>query len=144
MRAPTGRRFRAAAALAGLLLAAGSALACPCRPLALSTRIVGADLIMVGRVSEVEPPPRITVQPVEILKGRVPRSDAVTISPIGSDCDFFLPPVEPKVGEEFLLYLRKAKGVKDQFIASRCMQSGPMPEKADELAAVRKRLRAKK
>jgi hypothetical protein len=143
MRALTAKRF-GAAALASLLLASGSALACPCRPLALSTRIVGADLILVGRVSEAEPLQPIMVQPVEILKGRVARSAAVAISPIGLDCDFFAPPLEAKVGEEFLLYLRKAKGVKDQFVASRCMQSGPMPEKADELAAVRKRLRAKK
>ena len=143
MRALTAKRFTAAA-LAFLALASGGALACQCKPLPLSIRIVGADVIIVGRVSEVEPLQRVTVQPVEILKGRVSRTDAVSISPIGSDCDFFLPPVEAKVGEEFLLYLRKAKGVKGQFIASTCMQSGPMPEKADELAAVRKRLKAKK
>ena len=143
MPALTAKRF-AAAALAFLALASGGALACQCKPLPLSIRIVGADVILVGRVSEVEPLQRVTVQPVEILKGRVSRSDALSISPIGSDCDFFLPPVEAKVGEEFLLYLRKAKGLKGQFIASTCMQSGPMPEKADELAAVRKRLKAKK
>jgi hypothetical protein len=133
-----------AAALASLALASGGALACQCKPLPLSIRIVGADVILVGRVSEVEALQRVTVQPVEILKGPVSRSAALSISPIGSDCDFFLPPVEAKVGEEFLLYLRKAKGLKGQFIASTCMQSGPMPEKADELAAVRKRLKAKK
>jgi len=143
MPALTAKRF-GAAALASLALASGGALACQCKPLPLSTRIVGADVILVGRVSEVEPLQRVTVQPVEILKGRVSRSDSLSISPIGSDCDFFLPPVEAKVGEEFLLYLRKAKGLKGQFIASTCMQSGPMPEKADELAAVRKRLKAKK
>jgi hypothetical protein len=143
MPALTVKRF-GAAALASLALASGGALACQCKPLPLSIRIVGADVILVGRVSEVEPLQRVTVQPVEILKGRVSRSDTVSISPIGSDCDFFLPPVEAKVGEEFLLYLRKAKGLKGQFIASTCMQSGPMPEKADELATVRKRLKAKK
>ena len=143
MRALTAKRF-AAAALAFLALASGGALACQCKPLPLSIRIVGADLIMVGRVSEVEELQRVTVQPVEILKGRVARSESVSISPIGTDCDFFVPPVEAKVGEEFLLYLRKAKGMKGQFIASTCLQSGPMPEKADELAAVRKRLKAKK
>jgi hypothetical protein len=143
MPALTAKRF-GAAALSFLALASGGALACQCKPLPLSIRIVGADVILVGRVSEVEPLQRVTVQPVEILKGRVSRSDALSISPIGSDCDFFLPPVEAKVGEEFLLYLRKAKGLKGQFIASTCMQSGPMPEKADELAAVRKRLKAKK
>jgi hypothetical protein len=143
MHASTAKRF-GAAALASLALASGGALACQCKPLPLSIRIVGADVILVGRVSEIEPLQRVTVQPVEILKGRVSRSEAVSIFPIGSDCDFFLPPVEAKVGEEFLLYLRKAKGAKGQFIASTCMQSGPMPEKADELAAVRKRLKAKK
>jgi hypothetical protein len=143
MPALTAKGF-AAAALALLALASGGALACQCKPLPLSIRIVGADLIMVGRVSEVEPLQRVMVQPVEILKGRISRSETVSISPIGTDCDFFLPPVEAKVGEEFLLYLRKAKGMKGQFIASTCLQSGPMPEKADELAVVRKRLKAKK
>ena len=143
MRALTAKRF-GAAALASLALVSSGALACQCKPLPLSVRIVGADLILVGRVSEVEALQRVTVQPVEILKGRVSRSDALSISPIGSDCDFFLPPVEAKVGDEFLLYLRKAKGVKGQFFASTCLQSGPMPEKAEELIAVRKRLKAKK
>jgi hypothetical protein len=143
MRALTGKGF-GAAALALLALASGGALACQCKPLPLSTRIVGADLILVGRVSEIEPLPNVTVQPVEVLKGRISRSGTVAISPIGTDCDFFVAPLEAKVGDEFLLYLRKAKGVKDQFIASTCLQSGPMPEKAEELATVRKRLKLKK
>lgn len=145
MRALTGKRI-GAAALTGLLLASTGALACLCRPLPLATRIVGADVIMVGRVSEVEPLRLVTVQPMEVLKGSVSRSQAVTIPTGETDCDFFVVPVDAKVGEEFLLYLRKVKHskMKDQFAASRCLQSGPMPEKADELAAVRKRLRAKK
>jgi hypothetical protein len=143
MRALTGKRI-GAAALTGLLLASTGALACLCKPLPLATRIVGADVIMVGRVSEVEPLRLVTVQPMEVLKGRVSRSEAVKIPTGETDCDFFVVPVDAKVGEEFLLYLRKAKGRKDQFTASTCLQSGPMPEKADELAAVRKRLKAKK
>jgi hypothetical protein len=143
MRASIAKRF-GAAALASLALASGSALACQCKPLPLSIRIVGADVILVGRVSEVEPLQRVTVQPVEILKGRVSRSDELKIPAGETDCDFFVPPVDAKVGEEFLLYLRKTKGAKDRFTASTCLQSGPMPEKAEELAAVRKRLKAKK
>jgi len=68
MPALTVKRF-GAAALASLALASGGALACQCKPLPLSIRIVGADVIIVGRVSEVEPLQRVTVQPVEILKG---------------------------------------------------------------------------
>jgi hypothetical protein len=143
MRASTGRRS-AAAALAGLLLASSGALACQCRELSLPVRIVGADVILVGRVSEAVPLKMVTVQPLEVLKGRV--AGPVTIPTGETDCDFFVPPVEPKVGDEFLLYLRKVKNskVKDHFTASRCLASGPMPEKEEELKAVRKRLRPKK
>jgi hypothetical protein len=136
-------RTSAAAALAGLLFSAG-ALACQCRELSLSTRIVGADVIVLGRVSDIEPLKMVTVQPVEVVKGRV--SGPLTIPAGDTDCDFFVPPVEPKVGDEFLLYLRKVKDpkLKNQFTASRCLASGPMPEKADELKAVRKRVRSTK
>jgi hypothetical protein len=141
MRASTTRKS-VAAGLAGLLVSTG-ALACQCKELNLSTRIVGADVILVGRVSDVEPLKMVTVQPMEVVKGRVSGPLAIAA---GEDCDFFLPPVEPKVGDEFLLYLRKVKDpkLKDQFTASRCLASGPMPDKADELKAVRKRVRSGK
>jgi hypothetical protein len=130
-----------AAALA--LLMPGGAQACQCRELNLSTRIVGADVILVGRVSDVEPLKLVTVQPVEVVKGRV--SGPLAIPAGETDCDFFVPPVEAKVGDEFLLYLRKVKDPKsNQYTASRCLASGPMPEKAEELKAVRKRVRSSK
>jgi hypothetical protein len=147
MRASTAS-FSIVAALAALLVSTG-ALACQCRELNLSTRIVGADVILVGRVSDIEPLKMVTVQPVEVVKGRV--SGPLAIAAGDTDCDFFVPPVEPKVGDEFLLYLRKAKApalknpqLKNEYTASRCLASGPMPEKADELKAVRKRVRSGK
>ena len=154
MRASTAK-LSAAAALAGLLvslvalLVSSNAIACQCRELNLSTRIVGADVIVVGRVSDIEPLKLVTVQPVEVVKGRV--SGPLAIPAGETDCDFFVPPVEPKVGDEFLLYLRKVKDAKSNnpqlknlYTASRCLASGPMPEKAEELKAVRKRVRSGK
>lgn len=60
---------------------------------------------------------------------------ALTIRTGISDCDFFLPPVSPKVGDEYLLFLLQAKG---QFTASRCLASGRKGEKGMELRALRK------
>ena len=112
------------------------AVACQCAPLSLSARIDHADLVLVGKVSSLETLDHVTVQPVEVFKGS--RSKSLTIETGRSDCDFFLPPVKPRVGEEYLLYLRKLEG---RLNASRCLASGPVVEKATELHVLRARFR---
>ena len=112
------------------------AVGCQCAPLSLAARIDHADLVLVGIVSSFETLDHVTVQPVELFKGSPPKS--LTIETGRSDCDFFLPPAKPRVGEEYLLYLRQSDG---RFDASRCLASGPIVEKATELRALRARFK---
>jgi hypothetical protein len=100
----------------------------------LSRRIAAADLVLVATVSSFKSLDHVTVLPTEIFKGR--GSKALTIQTGLSDCDFFLPPVSPRVGEEYLLYLRQSEG---RLTASRCLASGRTGEKAMELRALRNR-----
>jgi hypothetical protein len=124
---------RLAAITVGMaLVVPTAAVACQCAPLSLSAGIDHADLVLVGRVTSLAVLDHVMVQPVEAFKGS--RSKSLTIAPGRSDCDFFLPPVEPRVGEEYLRYLRKLEG---RLNASRCLASGTVVEKATELRALR-------
>jgi len=68
-----------------------------------------------------------------VLKGQAGKSLAI---PTGqSDCDYFLPPNNPKVGEAFLLFLESSNG---RLVASRCTVSGRVAERTEELRALRK------
>lgn len=113
------------------------AVACQCASLSLAARFDYADLVLVGSVSSFEALDHVTVQPVEVFKGSPSKS--LTIETGRSDCDFFLPPVKATVGEEYLLYLRQSDG---RLNASRCLASGPVAEKANELRALRARFEA--
>ena len=117
-----------------MFLVASTAIGCQCVGLNLSRRIAEADLVLVATVSSFEPLDHVTVLPTEIFKGST--SKALTIQTGLSDRDFFLPPVSPKVGEEYLLYLRQSEG---RFTASRCLASGRTRGKAMELRALRNR-----
>ncbi len=127
----------AASALAALLFFAGEAIGCQCRAPSLSESIAHADVILVAKVSDFEPLRHVTVQPIEVIKG--PASKSLTIPTGLSDCDYFLPPISPKVGEEYLLFLGRSNG---RLVASRCLLSGRIAEKAAELDLLRKRFKS--
>jgi hypothetical protein len=102
----------------------------------LSRRIAIADLVLVAKVSSFKALDYVTVSPVEVFKGSA--SGTLTIQTGRSDCDFFLPPVSPKIGEEYLLYLLKSEG---RLTANRCFASGPAVEKAMEMRELRQRFK---
>jgi hypothetical protein len=131
---------RGIAAITGamMVLAASTAIACQCAVLSLSRGVAEADLVLVATVSSFKPLDHVTVLPKEIFKGSTPK--ALTIQTGLSDCDFFLPPVSPRVGEEYLLYLRQSEG---RLTASRCLASGRAEDKAVELRALRNRFMPK-
>ena len=132
-------RCSAAAAAAMLVFASNAAVACQCAPLNLATRISHADLVLVGRVVSFKPLQEVTLQPAEVFKGSV--SGTLTVEAGQSDCDFFLPPVSPKTGEEYLLYLRQTEGL---IIANRCLGSGAVSARKKELEALRQRFQGTK
>jgi hypothetical protein len=118
------------------LLVSSAVFACDCRTLSLSDRVDHADLVLVATVSSFKALDHVTVRPVEVFKGFP--SKTLTIQTGQSDCDFFLPPVNPTVGEAYLLYLQQSEG---RLTASRCLVSGPAVEKATELRTLRVRLK---
>jgi len=109
-----------------------AALACDCASLDVSRRFAIADLVLVAKVSSLKAFDYVTVSPVEVFKGSA--SGTLTIQTGRSDCDFFLPPLNPKLGEEYLLYLRQSEG---QLTANRCLAPGPTAEKAMEVYELR-------
>jgi len=127
-------RCIAAVAVAMTLLASSAAIACQCGVLDLSRRIAEADLVLVARVSSFKALDHVTVLPTEVFKGSPAK--VLTIQTGLSDCDFFLPPVRPNVGEEYLLFLRHSEG---RLTASRCLASGLAAEKGTDIRALRNR-----
>ncbi|MGH7808783.1 MAG: hypothetical protein ACREP5_00750 [Candidatus Binatia bacterium] len=118
------------------LFISSAVFACQCRTLSLSDRVDHADLVLVATVSSFKSLDHVAVQPVEVFKGFP--SKTLTIQTGQSDCDFFLPPVNPTVGEAYLLYLQQSER---RLTASRCLISGPAVDKATELRALRMRLK---
>jgi len=128
-------RHTAASTAAIMFLVASPSIACQCREPIFSRSIAEADLVLVAKVSSFKALDHVTVLPIEIFKGSAPK--VLTILTGVSDCDFFLPPVSPKIGEQYLLYLRQSKG---RLTADRCWASGRTGEKAMEIQALRNRL----
>jgi hypothetical protein len=124
------------AAIAGALMfaAASGAMACDCATLSLSRRVAESDLVLVARVSAYKQLDYVKLSPTEIFKGSAPKE--LTIQTGVSDCDFFLPPLNPRVGDKYLLYLRQSEG---KLSASRCLASGRTKERETDLRALRKK-----
>lgn len=120
-------------AVAALLLLPAGALACSCRPGTLSERVALAEIVLIAVVADAEPLRQVTLKPKEFFKGRAGKF--LKIRTGESDCDFFLPPVQPRVGDAYLLYVGRSK---DRFFASRCQNSGLVAERKAELAELRK------
>ena len=103
----------------------------------LSRRFAIADFVLVAKVSSFKALDYVTVLPVEVFKGS--KSGPLTIQIGRSDCDFFLPPVKPKLGEEYLLYISEFEG---QLTANRCLAPGPAAKKAMEVRELRQHFKS--
>jgi hypothetical protein len=123
--------------LLALVLVSSTAVACDCRTGSLTERVARAQIVFVAAVTDFEPLHHVTLRSKEVFKGRP--GPVLTIATGVSDCDFFLPPVNPRVGEEFLLYVGQLDG---RPYASICQNSGLIAERAAELAELRRRSRS--
>lgn len=107
--------------------------ACQCvKQLSLDKKSV-VDIVVVGEVMRFTPLKEVELRPIDIIKGQVPETIIVTTGE--SECDYFLPPIVPVVGERYLLYLSNTSG---KFSASRCLIPGPIDEKKQEIELIRK------
>ena len=116
-------------AVLAVLALATIADACDCRSMSWQERFGASDLVFVGRVVDVRPLAHVIVDVRETFKGAPP--GRLQIPAVESDCDYFLPPVVVTRGSEFLIYATAGDG---RVSASRCLGSGPVPQRGDELA----------
>lgn len=108
-------------------------LACDCRNGSLSERIESSQIVFVAVVTEFKPLDHVTLRSKEVFKGR---PDASMTIPAGmSDCDYFLPPISPRIGEAFLLFVGQ---LDRRLFVSRCQNSGPVLERMADLAELRR------
>ena len=125
-------------ALAALLVLPAGALACSCRPASLSERVTLAEIVLVAVVVDAQPLRQVTLKSKEIFKGHA--GELLTIHTGESDCDFFLPPLQPRAGDEYLLYVGRSD---NRLFISRCQNSGLAAERKAELQELRKLRRAR-
>ena len=121
-------------AILAMALGSTDAVACSCRTASLPERIAGAHIVLVAVVTDFSPLQQVIFKPKEVFKGQ---ADATLTIPTGeSDCDFFLPPVKPRIGDVYLLYVGQLDG---RLFVSRCQNSGRIADRAAELADLRRR-----
>ena len=114
-----------------------SALGCDCRTGSLTERIESSQFVFVAVVTEFEPLDHVTLRSKEVFKGR---PGATIRIPTGiSDCDYFLPPISPRIGEAFLLFVGQ---LDRRTFVSRCPNSGPVLQRMADLAELRRRSRS--
>jgi hypothetical protein len=122
--------------LVGLLLVAcvNTAIACDCRRLDLPSRVRLSDVVLVGETLTFIRFAEARFRVVESFKGEPSAEVRVTIS--GSDCDYFVPPAEPRIGQRFVIFGTRT-GARDTITASRCLGSGLVFDRAAELRQLR-------
>jgi len=125
-------RFFIAVSLFGLGAQPRAAQACDCKRLSWQEQVASSDAVFLGRVVEVRTLAYVVLEVREVFKGRLGRRLSI---PTGtSDCDYFLPPVEVTRGGDFLIYATVRSG---KATVSRCLGSGPVDSKLDELTRLR-------
>lgn len=117
-----------------MLTFAHMGLACDCANLTLEERVQYADVIFVGTVTEFEVLQKVSFDVDEVFKGDIETDQAINF-PGHSDCDYFLPSVDPELGDQFLIF-----GVYEDFrgepelLISRCLESAPIEDSEEALA----------
>ena len=122
--------------LAGLLLVTGvnTAIACDCMRLDLPSRVRLSDVVLVGETLTFIRFSEARFRVIESFKGEPNAEIRVTIS--GSDCDYFVPPAEPRIGQRFVIFGTRT-GAPDTITASRCLGSGLVSDRAAEVRQLR-------
>jgi hypothetical protein len=117
-----------------LLLLAGStrAHACDCAYEDLRTEFLRSDAVFIGVVTVFEPVREVTLTVEETLRGTVPSPIVLTIGT--SDCDYFLPPHEPTIGQRLLIFTYMDDGTRT---VTHCGRSGPVDERGSVLDKLR-------
>jgi hypothetical protein len=125
--------MRSALALA-LVLCSCPSFACDCATLPLAERVELSSEVFVAEVIEYKPLLSVELRVLESFKGASSGKLAVSIGP--SDCDYFLPPVNPRPGDQLLVFMSKAAG---KNTVSRCLGSEALPSTSSDITILRSR-----
>lgn len=117
-----------------LMAGSSAALACDCMQLDVARRLQLSDLVFVGETVAFAPLSKARFRVIEFFKGAPSAEVRVTIS--ASDCEYFLPPVEPRIGQRFVVF-GTATASPGVVTASRCLGSGLLSEKSIDLQQLR-------
>jgi len=121
-----------------LLSGAQTAAACDCLRLDLPGRVRLSDVVFVGETLTFIRFAEARFRVVESFKGEPGGEIRVTIS--GSDCDYFLPPHEPRIGDRVLIFGTRTRE-RDAITATRCLGSGPVSDRGAEIRQLREMAR---
>ena len=131
--APLLPGWRAALALA-LLLCAHTGHACDCFSAPLAERVKLSSEVFVAEVLAHKPLVSVQLRVLESFKGSSRGKLTVVLGP--ADCDYFLPPVNPRPGNQFLIFMSRTAG---KHTVSRCLGSGPLSSSRSDVATLRQR-----
>ena len=113
--------------------------ACSCMESPLAQRVDWSTHVFIAKVIKFHPFEAVEMEVTESFKGS--GVNRVTIAVAGSDCDYFLPPIDPKPDERYLIFMTRIAG---KNIVSRCLGSGPSASKVAEISILRGRAKNKK
>jgi hypothetical protein len=98
----------------------------------LAQRIDWSTDVFIGKVIEVRPLDAVRMEVLESFKGSTVGEIAIAVD--GGDCDYFLPPVDPKIKQNYLIFMSTIAGKNS---VSRCPGSGPVESKTEEISILR-------
>jgi hypothetical protein len=101
----------------------------------LAQRVGWSSEVFIAEVFEYKPLLSVELRVVESFKGGRRGKRTISIGP--SDCDYFLPPLNPQPGDRFLVFMSMAAG---KNIVSRCLGSRPAASAAADLQMLRNHL----
>lgn len=125
-------------ALILLSLLGSPSFACNCASLALEQRLRESASVFLGSVVAHQSLVSIELRVHEVFKGSPGTSVRI---PIGdSDCDYFLPPIQAKPGDRFVIFMTQQATRQS---ISRCLGSAPESQATNELAVLRRTVYSK-
>jgi hypothetical protein len=118
----------------GLAAFPRAAAACSCERLSSQQQLAMADAVFIGRIVGSQPLAWVDLQVRETFKGKL--DPQVRIPTAANDCDYFLPPVTATTGRDFLIYATVVDG---KPTVNRCLGSGPVEQRREDLERLRQR-----
>ena len=117
-----------------IFLWASPSYACDCATLPLVERVKWSSEVFIAEVLEYKPFLSVELRVLESFKGASRGKLTVSIGP--SDFDYFLPPVNPLQGDQFLVFMSKTA---ERNMVIRCLGSESAASRSSDIQVLRNR-----